>query len=117
MFRWLLEAVLRTQISMRPLVDLLRHAPPDVRSRYARQVVSALAEPLRRAQQAGLVRAEVTADDLLLIMVMMEGVLDAFPGDAGRASAERAAAVVLDGLFVGDRRDGCAGPATPTAGP
>jgi AcrR family transcriptional regulator len=54
---------------------------------------------LRRAQQAGAVRADVTMPDLLLLLKgLMRGLQDVPSGTAGDAQRDRVVAVVMDGL-------------------
>jgi len=91
--RPLLETVLRTQITMRPLVALLGGNPPEARTRYGQRIVAALAGLFERARVAGLLRPDASTDDLMLGFAMIEGVL-AESGDANRAVE-----IVLDGLF------------------
>jgi AcrR family transcriptional regulator len=54
---------------------------------------------LRRAQQAGAVRADVTMPDLLMLLKgLMRSLQDVPPGAAGDAQRDRVIAVVMDGL-------------------
>ncbi|MGK5678387.1 TetR/AcrR family transcriptional regulator [Actinoplanes sp. URMC 104] len=96
-FRATLDAVLRAQIAMRPLVGLARRLEPAVQNRYLRRIVALLAEPLSRAQEQGYVRRDLEPGDLLLIFSMVEGVL-ATREDAD-AAADRTIALALDGVF------------------
>src|SRR5690242_11126831 len=51
-----LQAILRVQVTMRPLVALTRRLDEATRVRYQRRVTGLLTDPLRRAQEAGWVR-------------------------------------------------------------
>jgi len=90
-FRDLLGAVLHTQVAMRPLVRLVRHLDARTRERYRQRLVTALSAPLRRAQDDGYVRADVTPNDLELLLTMTRSVEDEDP--------DRAIALLLDGVF------------------
>jgi AcrR family transcriptional regulator len=96
-FRRVLGELLRTQITMRPLVFLVRRMDPRARRRFEQQVVSVLASPLRRAQQDGLVRGDLVLTDLTLLFSMVEGVLEAAATDT--AAARRSIDLALDGVF------------------
>jgi hypothetical protein len=97
--------VLQCQISMRPLVTLLRHGDPGTRERYLRQLVAALSQPLLRARQAGYVRADCVPADLTLLFAMVEGVLDSTPDTAaGYTAACRCVDLILDGMCTDPER-------------
>ena len=91
-FRPMLDAVLRAQIAMRPLVRMARGLEPTVQGRHLRRIVALLSDPLRRAQEHGLVRGDLVPGDLVLLFGMVEGVLES--GLAGRTDAEPATAEV-----------------------
>ncbi len=95
-FRQALDEILRTQITMRPLVRLARRLDPGLRGRYLRRIITVLTEPLRNAQRHGHVRADLVPDDLVLLLSMVEGVAEA-AGDA--AAAGRSIDLALDGVF------------------
>jgi AcrR family transcriptional regulator len=97
-FRHLLGEVLRTQVAMRPLVRLVGGLDEPTRRRYQRRVLATLAAPLRAAQAAGLVRPDLSADDLALLFAMLAGAVEA-NADAP-AAAERSIALLLDGVFT-----------------
>jgi AcrR family transcriptional regulator len=60
---------------------------------------AALGELLRRAQQAGAVRPEITTADLIVLLKgLLRSINDAPPGPASRALADRLLTVVADGL-------------------
>jgi AcrR family transcriptional regulator len=62
-------------------------------------LIEAIGVLLRRAQQAGAVRADVTMPDLLVLLKgLMRGLQDVPPGAAGDAQRDRVIAVVMDGL-------------------
>jgi AcrR family transcriptional regulator len=96
-FRRVLAELLRTQITMRPLVFLVRRMDPRARRRFEQRLVAVLAPPLRRAQEAGLVRGDLVLGDLTLLFSMVEGVLEAAGTDA--AAARRSIDLALDGVF------------------
>ncbi|WP_250032934.1 TetR/AcrR family transcriptional regulator [Paractinoplanes maris] len=100
-FRAMLDAVLRAQVSMRPLVHLARRLEPAVQGRYLRRIVALLAEPLRQAQEHGYVRGDLEPGDLILIFTMVEGVLEGgLDGELQtRAAADRTIDLALDGVF------------------
>jgi len=60
--------------------------------------IALLEEPLRTSQQAGVVRADLTVDDLLMVVGMVFGVVNSPAGLAGPASVQRALDLVLVGL-------------------
>jgi AcrR family transcriptional regulator len=60
--------------------------------------IALLEEPLRISQAAGLVRPDLTVDDLLMVVGMVFGVVNSPAGQAGPASAHRALELVLVGL-------------------
>jgi AcrR family transcriptional regulator len=91
-FRPMLAEVLRTQVAMRPLVELAGGLDPQTRRRYAHRVVATLTPPLRRAQSAGHVRPDLSPDDLALLFTMLSAADSA-------AAAERSIALLLDGVF------------------
>jgi AcrR family transcriptional regulator len=99
-FHHLLRAMLHNQIAMRPLVLLARRFDTSVRDQYERRLVAAFAEPLRRAQSSGQVRLDFVADDLMLLVTMVQGVAEA-TGDVAvaQAAADRSIDLVLDGVF------------------
>ena len=99
-FRQALDEILRTQITMRPLVQLARRLDPRTRARYLRRIIAALADPLRRAQDDGQVRADLVPDDLVLLLTMVQGVVEgAGDADDAVAAAGRSIDLALDGVF------------------
>lgn len=95
-FRGILDQLLRTQVTMRPLVLLARRLEPGVRDRFVRRTIAALAGPLRRAQDHGLVRRDLEPKDLVLLFTMVEGVVE---GTDDPAAADRSIQLALDGIF------------------
>jgi AcrR family transcriptional regulator len=95
-FRRVLAELLRTQVTMRPLVFLVRRMEPRVRRRFSQRVRSVLAEPLRWAQDGGRVRGDLVPSDLELLFSMVEGVLESA---ADAAAARRSIDLALDGVF------------------
>lgn len=99
-FREIVGEMLHTQVAMRSLVLLLRRADVSIRSRYQQQMVAALSEPFRRAQETGGIRRTAVPEDLALLVSMVEGVLDSI-ADARTAqlAARRSIDLMLDGMF------------------
>jgi AcrR family transcriptional regulator len=99
-FRPLLDAVLRTQASMRPLVALVRELPAAEQRRYADQLVAVLDGPWRRSQAVHHLRRDVEPADLLLVLAMLEGAAErAAEGLVPAEGLRRVIDVLLDGLF------------------
>jgi AcrR family transcriptional regulator len=99
-FRRALGELLRAQITMRPLVFLIRRMDARIRRRYERRVIAVLAEPLRQAQEGGHVRVDLVPSDLALLFSMVEGVVEgADDVAAARAAAGRSIDLALDGVF------------------
>jgi AcrR family transcriptional regulator len=88
-----LDAILRTQVAMRPLVLLARRLDAGSQSRYLQRVGVLLAEPMRRAQAHGQVRADLVPADLVLLLSMVEGAV------AAAGDADRAIDLALNGVF------------------
>ena len=101
-FRDLLAELLRTQIAMRPLVLYVRRLDRATRDRYQQRMIATLTGPLRRAQQEGLVRADLAPADLALLCTMVEGVVETADADAATRSID----LMLEGVCV-------TGPAAP----
>jgi AcrR family transcriptional regulator len=100
-FRELLQVVLCSQVSHRPLVHLMRELPERDRRRLAASLIAVLAVPFRRAQAEGRLRPDLKPTDLALVFEMLEAVVESSAGTADRdAAAQRLIAVILDGLFV-----------------
>ena len=60
---------------------------------------AALDNLLRRAQQAGAVRPEITTPDIIILLKgLLRSINDAPPGPASQALADRLITVVTDGL-------------------
>lgn len=99
-FGFALQAILRVQVTMRPLVQLTRRLDQPTRVRYQRRVTAVLAEPLRRAQEAGWVRKDLVPGDLMLLFGMVEGVVESTADpDEAVAAAGRSIDLALDGVF------------------
>ncbi|MFG2039980.1 TetR/AcrR family transcriptional regulator [Dactylosporangium sp. NPDC048998] len=104
-FRHLLGEVLRTQVAMRPLVQLIGggggRGDRETRRRYTHRVVATLAAPLRRAQADGQVRPDLSPDDLALLFAMLSGAVEAAEHAVTPAAtaAERAITLLLDAVL------------------
>ncbi|WP_212998856.1 TetR/AcrR family transcriptional regulator [Winogradskya consettensis] len=94
--RPLLREVLHAQIAMRPLVLLAERLAAPERRRIEQHLVTAFAEPLRHAQQQGLIRADLTPADLLLLFTMVRSAAES-AGDAV-AAADRSIDLLLHGI-------------------
>jgi AcrR family transcriptional regulator len=99
-FRTALDEILRTQVTMRPLVQLSRRLDAPTRGRFLRRITTVLAGPLSVAQADGRVRADLVPGDLVLLFGMVEGVVEG-AADAGTAVAlaGRSIDLALDGVF------------------
>jgi AcrR family transcriptional regulator len=99
-FRTALDEILRTQITMRPLVLLARRLDAATRNRHLRRIVAVLAGPLSSAQAHGYVRPDLVPGDLVLLFGMVEGVVEG-AADANEAVAQagRSIDLALDGVF------------------
>jgi AcrR family transcriptional regulator len=99
----LLRAIADSAARFHGLVDCAQESP-DVASELEplQQRLNALIKrPLRDAKSAGLVRRDLTVDDVLLLLAMLEGALSREPDAAGRAAAApRVLALALDGLMA-----------------
>jgi AcrR family transcriptional regulator len=63
------------------------------------RVTNLITRSLRDAKSAGLVRRDLSVDDVMLLIAMVEGALSRAPDAAGRAAAaSRVLALALDGL-------------------
>jgi AcrR family transcriptional regulator len=101
-FRDLLHAVLSTQVTMRPLVALLRELPPREQRRNADAVIGALTPAFRRAQADEGLRADLEPSDLVTLLAMLDAGLEQLPDRPDRdAAAGRLVELLLDGLFAG----------------
>jgi AcrR family transcriptional regulator len=100
-FRRIVDEMLRTQITMRPLVLLARGLDPGTRGRHLRRVLTVLAAPLRAAQQCGYVRSDLQPADFALLFTIVEGVVAGTEDvDAARTAAGRTIELALDGVFL-----------------
>jgi AcrR family transcriptional regulator len=79
----------------RALAEEIASGEVPVREGLKEDVRNAIEELLRRAQRAGAVRRDVTADD---IKVLLSGLAQATVAGGGQASLDRFVRIVLDGL-------------------
>jgi AcrR family transcriptional regulator len=97
----LLEEIVEAQLESQGLIAAMRSGEVDasqVRG-LTERVADLLAPRLAAARTAGVVRAGLEVEDLLLVLAMIDGVLAAQPERAERpAAAHRALAIALDGL-------------------
>jgi AcrR family transcriptional regulator len=67
--------------------------------RRRRRMSELLEEPLRSAKAAGMLRGDLTIDDVFMMVSMLRGAVDRADGPAARtATASRALTLVLDGM-------------------
>lgn len=83
------------------LHDILQE-DPNTRTgleEFNHRLVELLRHPIRDAKAAGTLRPDLTIDDVVLLMAMVHGALDALADPAGRAAAaSRALTLTIDGL-------------------
>jgi AcrR family transcriptional regulator len=85
-----LIGILRADTTLAPILDELR-----------RRMLAVLSSTLERSRGGDLVRAELDAEDLMLVLRMVNGALDGVSTTTERASAARRALdVALTGLLV-----------------
>jgi hypothetical protein len=96
----LIEAAISLGASEHNLLTAARRAgslTPDIST----SLYEALNELAERAQQAGLVRADLVADDLPRLIAMLHSVL--FTMDSGSDGWRRYVMLILDAITVNDR--------------
>jgi AcrR family transcriptional regulator len=102
-FRDLLQWVMDTLMSMRPLVTVMRELPEHDRRRYFGELIGILTPPLRLAQADGQLRPDIGPTDLAMVLLTLDHAAVAELVDADRGAAvQRLVAIVLDGLFTPD---------------
>lgn len=82
-------------------IDMVGTPPLDPDSRIVglrRRVASLLAGPLSDPRRAGGIRADVTADDLVLVVGMLAGVIAKIPAPERRGTADRVWALLRKGI-------------------
>jgi AcrR family transcriptional regulator len=98
-FDELFNAALRVQVDNLPLVQLLpprAELPPGL-DRLRERIHVAYRRPLAAAQQAGAVRAELTPQDIRLLVAMLSAVVRPTTPETDRERAMRMATFVLEG--------------------
>lgn len=73
----LLRAITREQARCQGLIAILRRegAAPEQLEALSERALALLAEPLTTAQRAGVVRGDLSAEDMVLLLEMVEGAL------------------------------------------
>ncbi|WP_024287247.1 TetR/AcrR family transcriptional regulator [Cellulomonas sp. KRMCY2] len=102
-FLRMLTAALRSQVRTHGLTRALRDAQDGMRllERLTRRAVEAFEEPLAAARAAGVVREDLTTDDVLTMMAMLDGVISSLVALKRRdEAAERAIELLLEGVLV-----------------
>jgi AcrR family transcriptional regulator len=94
-FEGFLDRLAEEAVAKRDLPDALDGARPEAVAAAAAEMQEALAVLLRRAQDAGVVRADVGVPDLV---ALMKGLIQSVRGSADPELARRVLAVVRDGL-------------------
>jgi AcrR family transcriptional regulator len=114
-FRVLLTALVEQQIACHALVPALLSGPsaPDLQA-LALRVTKLLQTPLKRAQDDGEIRVDLTAIDVLGVLAMLSAVMiGAVTAEERRARTGRALELLFSGLLA--RPTGSAGRAAPSA--
>jgi len=100
-FAALLESVTDVHARHVGMVEVLRRSEnptPHVEA-LAERMRAVFAAPLRRAQTAGVVRADLTLDDVITVLTMINGALESPAGIASRDGvARRALTLLTEGL-------------------
>ena len=97
----LLRAMVDSAARFHGLVDCTQGSPEGASGLEPLQLrlVELTRRSLRRAKAAGLVRRDLTVDDVMLLLAMVEGALGREADAAGRAAAaSRVLTLALDGL-------------------
>lgn len=97
----LVRAIVQSQARFHGLIDCAPESPAVNRELELLQqrLMALIKRTLRDAKAAGLVRRDLTVDDIVLLMGMVEGALSREADAAGRASAaSRVLTLALDGL-------------------
>ena len=97
----LLRAIVESQARFHGLIDCAQESSAINRELESLQqrLIALFKRTLRDAKAAGLVRRDLTVDDVVLLMGMVEGALSREADAAGRAAAaSRVLALALDGL-------------------
>jgi hypothetical protein len=97
----LLRAIVEGQARFHGLAYFLRESPavsPELEP-LKQRLPELISRPLRDAKAAGTVRQDVTLDDVLLVLAMIEGVLSKESDPTRKtAAATRALALIVDGV-------------------
>ena len=94
-----LRSIVGLQARFYGLLHCLDERAPGAKAEAAARLVGILRAPLRDAKAAGMVRRDLTMEDVLRLFAMVEGALRR-EGDAGgrAAAAARVLELVLDGV-------------------
>jgi AcrR family transcriptional regulator len=114
-FRALLSELIEQQVACHALVPALLTGPsaPDLQA-LALRVTKLLRAPLKRAQDDGEIRVDLTATDVLGVLAMLSAVMiGAVTAEERRARTGRALELLFGGLLA--RPTGPAGRAAPSA--
>jgi AcrR family transcriptional regulator len=100
-FFFMLRAMVDSAARFHGLAECAQQSP-DAASKLEplqRRLTRLIKRPLRDAKAAGLIRRDLSMNDVMLLFAMVEGALSREPDAAGRAAAaSRAFALALDGL-------------------
>jgi AcrR family transcriptional regulator len=93
----LLRATVDIMFRDRGFMEMMdRRVPVEAQEAMGRRYIKLMTGPLRRAQKAGVVRADLKAADILLLVDMLYGVAQPVGRDRERYRMSRALAIVLE---------------------
>jgi AcrR family transcriptional regulator len=96
-FFWFMEQLADLGVRNAAVLDALRSAAPQALAPFRRSLVEAGGQALRDAQDAGLVRADLTAGDILTIATLLGVGLSGEPAER-QAVSLRTREIILGGL-------------------
>jgi AcrR family transcriptional regulator len=102
-FPRMLTAALRNQMSMHGLTRALSGTDDGMLllQQLTARAAAAFQEPLAVARAAGTVRADLTTDDVITMMAMLDGVISSLGAlDRRDEAADRAIALILEGVLA-----------------
>jgi hypothetical protein len=92
--------MLSTQVSMRPLVELIRELPTRDQEQHVDELIRIFTPLFRRAQADGELLDGAQPSDIRLMLVMIDAASAAVPeGADGQEAMQRLITVVLNGFF------------------
>jgi AcrR family transcriptional regulator len=105
-FEELLYIGLDGMLEDRSLLDMAnsRYVVPEVQQHIAARVLEQIAEPLRLAQEAGRVRADLRPDDFFLLMDMLGAVARVPVPDVAIDRIDRGVTLIMEAIAPNPRR-------------